>query len=146
MSIQAAVTGRLTGDPELRFTPGGKAVAQLSIAVNHRKKNQSGEYEDSGATFLRASLWEYQAEQAAELLRKGQLVTARGRIETRFYKTKDGTEGSSLEMQVDDIGPAIPRFAPKNSTAPASTGGGWGSSTDSWGGDTSSGGSWGHAR
>ena len=53
MSIQASVTGRLTADPDLRFTPSGKAVANLSIAVNHRKKNQQGDWEDSGATYLR---------------------------------------------------------------------------------------------
>lgn len=144
MSIQASITGRLTGDPELRWTPGGKAVASLSIAVNHRRKNQAGEYEDSGTTFLRASLWEYQAEQAADQLRKGQLVTARGRIETRTWTDKDGQQRDSLELQVDDIGAVIAKYPPKGQSQPASSPGGFGgapqSQSDPWGGQPSGGG------
>lgn len=113
MTIQASVVGRLTSDPDLKFTQSGKAVANLTIAVNHRKKDQQGNYQDSGATFLRVSLWEHQAEQAAEHLRKGQLVQARGRIETRQYE-KDGETRTSLEMQVDDIGQLIQKYPPRD--------------------------------
>ena len=118
MSIQASVTGRITSDPDLQFGQSGKARATFSIAVNHSAKDQQGNWQDTGATFLRVTLWEHQAEQAAEKLQKGMRVTARGRIETRAYKAQDGTEGTSLEMRVDDIGPALDKYPPKGQHAP----------------------------
>lgn len=118
MTIQASVTGRLTGDPDLQFGQSGKARATFSIAVNHSAKDQQGQWQDTGATFLRVTLWEHQAESAAEKLQKGMRVTARGRIETRTYQAQDGTEGKSLEMRVDDIGQALDKYPPKGQNAP----------------------------
>lgn len=117
MTIQASVTGRLTGDPDLQYGQSGKARATFSIAVNHATKDQQGQWQDSGATFLRVTLWEHQAESSAEKLQKGMRVTARGRIETRAYQAQDGTEGKSLEMRVDDIGQALDKYPPKSQQA-----------------------------
>lgn len=154
-SIQSKVTGRLTSDPELVFGQNNKARASFSIAVDHGRKDQQDQWQKTGATFLRVTLWGYHAEQAAERLQKGQMVIAWGRIETRFFTTKEGEEGKSLEMQVDDIGPALSKWAPKNDGAGgASTtggfagtgGGGWSNepAQDPWGGQPASGGgSWG---
>lgn len=143
MSIQASVTGRLTADPELKWTGTGKAVANLTIAVNHRKKDQQGNYQDTGTTFLRASLWEYQGEQAAELLRKGQIVTARGRIETRTYTKQDGTEGSSLEMIVDDIGAVVQKYPPKTTPSTDASQQWGGGHVDPWGASPAPAADWG---
>lgn len=118
MTIQASVTGRLTGDPDLQYGQSGKARATFSIAVNHATKDQQGQWQDTGATFLRVTLWEHQAESAAEKLQKGMRVTARGRIETRAYQAQDGSEGKSLEMRVDDIGQALDKYPPKAQNAP----------------------------
>lgn len=142
MSIIASVVGRLTADPDLRFVPSGKAVANLNIAVNHRKKDQQGDWHDSGTTFLRVSLWEHQAEQAAEHLRKGQLVQARGRIETREYE-KDGEKRTSLELLVDDIGPVIQKYPPRDqSQSNFGNPGQQNPSSDPWGGQPAQGGGW----
>ncbi len=149
MTISAHIVGNLVSDPELKFTPNGKAVANTSIAVNHGRKDDSGQWQQTGATFLRISLWGHQAEEAAEKLRKGQKVQAQGRIETRKYATQQGEERESLEMQVFEIGPVLAKFPPKDQQSSGLSGGqqqsGWGTQPagDTWGGTPSDGGSWG---
>ena len=143
MSIQASVTGRITGDPDLQFGQSGKARATFSIAVNHSAKDQQGNWQDTGATFLRVTLWEHQAEQAAEKLQKGMRVTARGRIETRAYKAQDGSEGTSLEMRVDDIGPALDKYPPKGQHAPQQPAQGQQGQPDPWAAQQPAQGGWG---
>lgn len=97
-------TGNTTNDAELKFTPNGKAVLNVNVAENHKRKNQQGEYEETGTTFRRVALWGKLAEDLADKIGKGSLVTVTGREETRFYKTKDGEEGKSLEVTADAIG------------------------------------------
>ena len=146
MSI-TTVIGRLTSDPELTFSQQGKAQAKFSIAENHSRKNQqTGQWEEIGATFYRVTLWEHHAEQAAEQLRKGMRVIAHGRTVTRKYTTKDGTEGTSFELNVDDIGPAIDKYPPKGQQQAAQqNNAGWGAqppAQDPWGAGQPQGGGW----
>jgi single-strand DNA-binding protein len=100
------IEGRLTADPELRFTPSGKAVANFTIASNDRVKGSSGDWEDGPATFLRCTLWERQAENAAESLTKGMLVHAEGKLSQREYE-KDGEKRTVYEANLFWVAPSI---------------------------------------
>lgn len=80
----------------------------LSIAVNHNRQNRdTKERTQTGSIWIRTTLWEDFAEQAAQVLRMGMRVPARGRWETREFTTPDGQQGESFEMPADDFGPAI---------------------------------------
>lgn len=105
------VIGNLTGDPELRFTPNGAAVANFTIASTPRNFDRaSGEWKEGETLFLRASVWREAAENVAESLRKGTRVIAQGRLKSRQYETKEGERRTSMELEIDEIGPSL-RFA-----------------------------------
>ena len=95
--------GRLGQDAEVRFTPAGKAVCELSVADNHRRKGSSGEWEDDGTTWYRVTLWEQDAEDAATL-RKGDRVVVTGELRSRAFEKRDGTQGVSLEVSRAVVG------------------------------------------
>ncbi|WP_129661066.1 single-stranded DNA-binding protein [Rothia uropygialis] len=118
------VVGNLTADPELRFTPSGAAVANFTIASTPRVfDRQSGEWKDQEALFLRCSIWREAAENVAESLTKGQRVIAQGRLKARSYETKEGERRTSMELDVDDIGPSL-RFATASVNRNQRSGGG----------------------
>ena len=98
---------RVVDDPELRFTPSGKAVANLRVAANSHKQDAGGNWVDDKKCFLSASVWEGMAEHVAESLRKGDLVNITGRIETREYENRDGDKRTSFDLHVDTIGPSL---------------------------------------
>lgn len=105
------VIGNLTNDPELRFTPGGHAVANFTVASTPRTFNrQTNEWEDGETLFLRASLWREAAENVAESLTKGMRVIVTGRLKSRTYETKEGEKRTVIELEVDEIGPSL-RYA-----------------------------------
>ena len=85
------IIGNLGADPELRYTPGGKAVAELRVAVNDRSKGPDGEWQEETQWF-RVELWEQAAERAAERLRKEHKVFAEGALRAREWEGKDGQE------------------------------------------------------
>lgn len=91
---------------ELRFTGGGKAVANIRIAVNKRTKNsQTGEWEKGESTFLTCTAWGQRAERIAEEdLQPGEAVFASGLFEAKTYEKKDGTKGISNEVALDAFG------------------------------------------
>ena len=104
------VIGNLTGDPELRFTPSGSAVANFTIASTPRTLDrQSNEWKDGETLFLRASIWREAAENVAESLTKGMRVIASGNLKMRQYE-KDGEKRTSTELEVQEIGPSL-RYA-----------------------------------
>lgn len=105
-------TGNLTAAPEMKFSTAGKAFANFTVAENYRKKNQNGEWEDSGTAFWRVTVFGYQAEAVADTLDKGMKVVVQGRGELREYTTKEGNQGKSLECVANHVG-VVPR-APKN--------------------------------
>ena len=105
-------TGNLTAAPEMKFSNAGKAFANFTVAENYRKRNQSGEWEDSGTAFWRVTVFGYQAEAVADTLDKGMKVVVQGRGELREYTTKEGAPGKSLECVANHVG-VVPR-APKN--------------------------------
>ena len=92
-------TGRLTRDPDLRYTPNGVAVVNFGIAVNRPFKNQNGENE---ADFLNVVAWRKQAENVAQYLQKGSLVGIDGRLQSRSYE-KDGQRIFVVEIQAESV-------------------------------------------
>lgn len=109
MSTTITIEGNITADPELRFTPAGKAVASFTVAVNERKKD-GDQWTDDGATFYRVSAWERLAENVAESLTKGTSVIVTGRFRTKEWTDKEGATRLSLDLTADNIGPSI-RYA-----------------------------------
>ncbi len=98
MLNRLTVIGNLGSDPELKYTPSGKAVCNLRIANNIGKRQPDGSWSDQ-TLWLNVELWEEAAERAAERLRKGNRVYAEGQLERRDYTTRDGREGTSLELK-----------------------------------------------
>lgn len=87
MINNVTLVGRMTRDAELRYTPQNQAVATFSLAVNRDFKNQNGEYE---ADFINCVIWRQQAENLANLAKKGALIGIVGRIQTRNYENQQG--------------------------------------------------------
>ncbi|GAA4044532.1 MULTISPECIES: single-stranded DNA-binding protein [Agromyces] len=105
------VVGNLTADPELRYTQSGLAVANFTIASTPRTfDRQANEWKDGEALFLRASCWREFAEHVAGSLTKGTRVIASGRLKQRSYETKEGEKRTSIELEIDEIGPSL-RYA-----------------------------------
>jgi len=105
------VVGNLTADPELRYTQGGLPVANFTIASTPRNfDRQANEWKDGEALFLRASVWREFAEHVAGSLTKGSRVIATGRLKQRSYETKEGEKRTSIELEIDEIGPSL-RYA-----------------------------------
>jgi len=97
---KVVLIGRLTKDPELKFTLGtGTAVTTFTIAVNRRFKRE-GQPE---ADFIPVVVWGKQAESTANYMRKGKLLSVAGRIETRFYEAKEGGRRYVTEVLADDV-------------------------------------------
>jgi len=112
--------GRLTKDPELRYTPGGKAVATLRLAVDRGTTNPQGEKETD---FIDVVVWERQAETVANYLQKGRLIAVQGRLQIRQYE-KDGQRREKAEV----VGSQV-RFLDRGQEGGASGGGGGGTSS-----------------
>ncbi|MCF2705828.1 single-stranded DNA-binding protein [Arcanobacterium haemolyticum] len=104
------ITGNLTRDPELRYVGGGAIpVCSVDVACTPREKDQSGNWIDGTPMFVRCNVWCEYAENVAETLTKGMRVLATGRLSVRQYE-HNGQQRTSLEMQVDEIGPSL-RYA-----------------------------------
>ena len=102
------VVGNLTADPELRYTQNGLAVANFTIASTPRSfDRQSNDWKDGDALFLRASVWREFAEHVAGSLSKGSRVVATGILKQRSYETKEGERRTSIELDVQEIGPSL---------------------------------------
>jgi single-strand DNA-binding protein len=128
------VVGNLTADPELRYTQNGLAVANFTIASTPRTfDRQANEWKDGEALFLRASVWREFAEHVAGSLTKGSRVIASGRLKQRSYETKEGEKRTTIELEVDEIGPSL-RYATAKVTKTQRSGGGFGGGSPQGGG------------
>lgn len=107
--------GRLTRDPELRYTQSGKAVATVRLAVDRGTTNPQGERETD---FIDVVVWDKQAETVANYLQKGRLVAVQGRLQIRQYETQEGQKREKAEVVANTV-----RFLDKAGDA-AGTGGG----------------------
>jgi single-strand DNA-binding protein len=101
------IVGNLTGDPELRYTQNGAAVANFTIASTPRSFDKaSNDWKDGDALFMRCSAWRDLGEHVASSLTKGSRVVAVGRLQQRSYE-KDGEKRTVIELEVDEIGPSL---------------------------------------
>src|SRR5262245_34847350 len=96
------IVGYLGRDPELRYTPQGTAVCNLSIATTEKRKDRAGELQDI-TTWFRVTLWGRPAELANEYLAKGRQVYIEGRLRQEEYIDREGNRRTSLEVNGDDI-------------------------------------------
>ena len=123
--INLTIVGNITNDPELRFTPSGAAVASFTVASNSRYLDKTtNEWKDGEPVFMRCSVWRQYAENVAESLTRGTRVIVTGRLKQRSYETREGEKRTVIEMDVDDVGPAL-RTATAKVTKVARSGGGF---------------------
>ena len=97
---KAVLIGRLTRDPDLRFTPNGIAVCQFTLAVDRPFTKNNGERE---ADFIPIVVWRKPAENSANYLRKGRMCAVSGRIQTRKYENNEGRTVSVVEVVADEV-------------------------------------------
>ena len=112
------LVGNLTRDPELRYIPSGTAVTEIGMAVNDRRKNQSGEWVDE-TTFVEVTLWSRTAEVACEYLSKGSPVLIEGRLKLDQWE-QDGQKRSKLRV----VGERMQMLGGRTGGAPGGGGGG----------------------
>ena len=129
------VIGNITGDPELRFTPSGAAVANFTVASTPRQfDRQSNEWKDGETLFMRCSVWRDAAENVAESLQRGTRVIVSGRLKSRSYETKEGEKRTVVEMEVDEVGPSLRYATAKVNKTQRGGGGGFGGGGQQGGG------------
>jgi single-strand DNA-binding protein len=94
------LVGRLTRDPELRYTTGGSAVCHFRIAVSRSYKGQGSNEWKEEVAFVPCSVWREAAERAGQRLKKGSPVYVEGRLRSKEWTTKEGQKRSDLELDV----------------------------------------------
>jgi single-strand DNA-binding protein len=103
--------GNLTADPELRFSPTGKAITKLRVAVQSRRPVADGNgWEDGPTTYHNVTVWGGTAENLAESLSRGDRVLVVGRLEQRSYQTDAGEARTAWDVTADEIGASM-RYA-----------------------------------
>jgi single-strand DNA-binding protein len=99
------LTGNITRDPELRFTPSGQAIATFGIAVN-RRFQRNGQWEEQ-TSFFNITAWGTLGENVSNSLQKGARIIVNGRLEQRSWETQEGEKRSVVEVVADEIGPSL---------------------------------------
>jgi single-strand DNA-binding protein len=94
--------GNLTRDPELKFVPGGTAVANLRLAVNERYRDSNGEMKDI-TCFLTVVVWGKLAESCSQYLSKGSPLFVEGTLQSRSWQTQDGQKRNVLEVRAKRV-------------------------------------------
>ena len=116
---QVTLTGNLTDDPELRFTPNGVAVANFRLAVDQRVWDTDG-WKDGESSYFRVNVWRDQAEHVSRSLHKGARCVVVGRLRSRSWETPEGQRRSAVEVDAEEVGMSM-RFAPAAQPAEAAT-------------------------
>ena len=124
MSFPATLIGNITSDFELTYGQNGIARATSTIAVNERTFDRAtNTWKDGDTTFVRLTVWREMAEYVAATLTKGTRIIAVGKMKNRPWEDKEGNKRTSLEMQVDEIGPSL-KYAVATVTRQQRQGGG----------------------
>ena len=100
------ITGNLTDDPDLRFTPNGNPVANFRLAVTARIKDGDS-WRDGETSFFRINVWRQLAEHVAESLSKGDRAVVIGRLKSRSWETPEGDKRSVVEVEADEVAPSL---------------------------------------
>ena len=103
MLNQAQIIGHLGRDPEMRYTPGGEAIANLAIATTEKWKDKHTGEQKEQTEWHRVSAFDKLAEIMGQYLKKGSLVFVQGKITTRKYTDKDGIERYATEIRADTM-------------------------------------------
>lgn len=103
------IVGRLAADPELRFTPSGKPVANMVVMTSRSQKTEAGTWENTDVTGWPVTAWGTLAENIAESCTKGSPVIVIGRGVQRSWETKEGEKRSKMEVQADHVGFSLHR-------------------------------------
>lgn len=94
-------------EPELRFTPSGKAVCNFRIVENDRKRSADGGWEDGDATYLGVTVWGAQAENIVESVEKGDRVVVVGKLKQRNYETREGEKRTVFDIDAFTVGVSL---------------------------------------
>jgi single-strand DNA-binding protein len=113
---RVVITGNLTRDPELRSTPGGTSVCSLRVAVNSRRKDESGNWADK-PNYFDVTVWGAQGENCAQYLAKGRPVAVDGRLNWREWEDKEGNKRQSVDIIADSVQFLGSRDAPQGNGA-----------------------------
>ena len=92
------LTGRLTRDPELKYTASGTAMCRFAFAINRRYKDKTGEFKDD-TTFVNCVIWREAGERVGKTVKKGALVHVEGRLRSYDYQDKEGNKRSGIEVE-----------------------------------------------
>jgi len=134
--------GRVVGPPELRYTPGGKAVAQFTIAVDRTRGGKNAENKETD--FVPIVAWERLGEICNEYLTKGKLISIQGSLRTRTYETQEGQKRKAFEVVASEMqmlstgtgpGGSSESRGPRQSQGAPSQVSGWQGDNSSFGGD-----------
>lgn len=96
MLNSVVIIGRLTRDPEVRYTQSGTAVCNFTLAVDKRKK-------EDGADFIDCVAWQKTAELVSQYLGKGRQCAVNGRLQVRSYEDKDGNKRKAVEVVAESV-------------------------------------------
>ncbi len=119
---RVVLVGNLTRDPELRHTPSGTAVCSLRVAVNTRRRDESGQWADK-PNYFSVSVFGNQAESCSQYLSKGRPVAIDGRLDWREWQQQDGTKREAVEIVAETVqflggrGEAEGQFVPAGAAA-----------------------------
>lgn len=119
MLNRACIEGRLTRDPELRYSKGGVAIVNFTLAIDRKFKNAQGEKE---ADFIPCVAFKQLAEVVANHLSKGKLASVDGRIQTGSYTNKDGVKVYTTEIVADEVNFLSPKDGNSSGTPNSSLG------------------------
>ena len=100
MINRVVIVGRLTRDPELRTTPSGVSVITFSLAFDNKTRNADG---TTGTSFINCTAWRQSAELISKYCKKGSQVGIDGSLQERRFQRRDGTNASTMEIQVDSV-------------------------------------------
>ena len=100
---KVVLIGRLTRDPELRYTQSGKAFATFTLAVDRRFCRQAEQNGQPTADFIPCMAWDKLAEIIGNNLAKGRRVGVEGRLQTRTYEAQDGSKRSAFDVVLDEL-------------------------------------------
>jgi single-strand DNA-binding protein len=109
MRTEVTLIGNVVADPELRFTPTGKAVAKFRVASTTRRKGDDGQWYDQDTLFMDVSVWREQAENVVESLARGVRVVVHGDLKQRQWEDREGNPRTSWEILADEIGVSLRR-------------------------------------
>jgi single-strand DNA-binding protein len=101
------IVGNLTRDPELKFTGSGLAMCTFGLAVNNRRKDESGNWVDGDPSFFDVVCWRNLAENVTESIPKGTTVIVTGKLRQRSWEADDGSKRSKVEVNAEHVGPAL---------------------------------------